>query len=220
MRNRSRKMSRLSAKRTNKNRKNSVRVGYQQLETRRVLAAAPFYPNELLVQYFPQDASARAVIRQNVAGEVLETVHTNPMIQKGMGALEVIRIGNGMTVEQAVAHVKSLPGVMYAEPNFVYEYFEVSNDTHYTNGNMWNLFSDDLVVPSDRRTFTSAFLIRALTSTIQIWSTIFSTIRLTQSTEATTTAMEKSTTSKVGIGRTTTTRPKTTWDMALTLQER
>ena len=157
MRKRSRKLSRHSAKRTNRNRKNSVRMDYQQLETRRVLAAAPYYPNELLVQYFPQDASARAAIRQNVAGEVLETVHTNPMIQKGMGALEVIRIGNGMTVEQAVAHVKSLPGVMYAEPNFIYEYFEVSNDTHYVNGNMWNLFSDDLPAAIGPGGTTNAF---------------------------------------------------------------
>ncbi|MEQ1904421.1 MAG: S8 family serine peptidase [Pirellulaceae bacterium] len=157
MRNRSRKMSRHSAKRTNKNRKNSVRVDYQQLETRRVLAAAPFYPNELLVQYFPQDASARATIRQNVAGEVLETVHTNPMIQKGMGALERIQIGNGMTVEQAVAQLKALPGVMYAEPNYVYEILNVSNDTHYTNGNMWNLFSDDLPTPIGPTGTTNAF---------------------------------------------------------------
>ncbi len=156
MRNRSRKVSRNATKRSNERRRKSCRMEYQLLETRRVLAAA-FYPNELLVQYLPQDISARAAIRQNIAGEVLETVLTNPMIQKGMGALERIQIGNGMTVDQAVALVKALPGVMYAEPNYVYEYFDVSNDTHYTNGNMWNLFSDDLPTAIGPSGTTNAF---------------------------------------------------------------
>lgn len=42
----------------------------------------------------------------------------------------------------AAAALRSLPGVVYAEPNYCYYHDAVSNDTYYTNGSLWGMYGD------------------------------------------------------------------------------
>jgi subtilisin family serine protease len=43
---------------------------------------------------------------------------------------------------EAIARLKQLPEVEYAEPNFIYRHFAGSNDPYYTNGSLWGMYGD------------------------------------------------------------------------------
>jgi subtilisin family serine protease len=119
---------------------------YEQLENRMMLAAT-YVPNELLVQFLPgEDVLARSLVRTQIAGELAQTIYTNPMIAEGMGVMERISISNGLTVESAIARIGSVPGVAFAEPNWINTQAAISDDTRYTNGSLWNMYSDDTPV--------------------------------------------------------------------------
>ncbi|MEY3176649.1 MAG: hypothetical protein RLZZ436_4563, partial [Planctomycetota bacterium] len=127
----------------------------EALEVRSLLSAAqpPIFgpdglaehlPGEILVQYKPQTAApglqqARAAIQ----GTLLETIHTNIMQRQGMGVLERIQVGGGKSVSQALNALKNNPFVAYAEPNYIYRTTAVSNDSSYTGGNLWGMYSSD-----------------------------------------------------------------------------
>ena len=99
---------------------------------------------EILVQYKPQVAAAGLQqARAAVQGDLLETIHTNVMQRQGTGVLERIRVGGGKTVSQALAALRNNPLVSYAEPNYIYRAAAVSNDTSYTNGSLWGMYSSD-----------------------------------------------------------------------------
>jgi subtilisin family serine protease len=48
----------------------------------------------------------------------------------------------GLTVGKAIEKLEKQAGVKYAEPNFLVQATEVSNDPHYTNGNLWGMYGD------------------------------------------------------------------------------
>jgi subtilisin family serine protease len=118
------------------------------LEVRSLLSAAgglaEHVPGEILVQYKPQTAAVGLQqARAAVNGSLLETIHTNVMQRQGMGVLERLQLGAGVTVPQAIAALKHNPLVAYAEPNYIYRAAAVSNDTSYTNGSLWGMYSGD-----------------------------------------------------------------------------
>jgi hypothetical protein len=41
---------------------------------------------------------------------------------------------------EAIELIKRCTGVEYAEPNWIYNHFAVSNDTYYTNGSLWGMY--------------------------------------------------------------------------------
>lgn len=114
----------------------------EALEDRAMLAT--FLPGEVLIQFDPSvDLASRANTRAEVAGNLIEQIHTNTMKASGQGILERVAIGRGVSVTDAIERLNSLPGVRYAEPNWVYTPSDVSNDTYYLNGNLWGMYSDD-----------------------------------------------------------------------------
>ena len=143
-------------KRDRGNRSRRLRKGllFEALEARRYLAAdlgssflltgKEYVPNELLVQY-----SAQAVVGQrNLAivgtgASVAETIHTKAMQASGMGVLERVTLGAGTDMEAAMQAIKKNPNVLYVEPNYIYRPSVVSNDTYYTNGSLWGMYSND-----------------------------------------------------------------------------
>lgn len=121
---------------------------WEQLEARQLLAAdivgRDFVPGEIVVQYTAQATPAQqAQIRAAVGGQAKEVIHTRLMQQSGMGRMERVSLGLGMNVNAALEAMKRRPGVLYAEPNYIYKPAAVSNDTYYTNGNLWGMYSDD-----------------------------------------------------------------------------
>ncbi len=115
---------------------------FEPLEDRAMLAT--FVPGELLIQFAPNaDVASRANARAQVSGHVLEQIQTNSMKTAGQGILERVVVGNGLSVDAAINRVRSMRGVAYAEPNWIYNTSEVSNDTQYLNSSLWGMYSSD-----------------------------------------------------------------------------
>ena len=47
-----------------------------------------------------------------------------------------------MSVAAAVRALSTDPAVEYAEPNWIYQHADASNDTYYTNGSLWGMYGD------------------------------------------------------------------------------
>jgi subtilisin family serine protease len=101
-------------------------------------------PGELLVEYVSQaDAGQQARVRSSIAGSLLETLNTPIRRLNGSGALERYRLSSASSMDDALARLRRDPSVRYAEPNYVYRKMDISNDTYYTNGSLWGMYSDD-----------------------------------------------------------------------------
>jgi thermitase len=121
-----------------------VGVEFEPLEDRRMLAAA-FLNNEVLVQFAPTaTAAAKAAARSAVGGRAIEAIQTAAMRSQGIGALERVSLGRGVTVDRAIAALANRPGVVFAEPNWRLSATSTSNDPYYTTSSrLWGMYGDD-----------------------------------------------------------------------------
>ena len=62
--------------------------------------------------------------------------------RQSSGALELITVGPGRSVEATIQALKADPAVEYAEPNWIYTTQATSNDPYYTNGSLWGMYGD------------------------------------------------------------------------------
>ena len=122
-------------------------VAPEILESRLLLTAKggpEIVPGELLVQYNSGvTAAGRNVARAGMGVQVAETIQTKTMQKAGFGVMERVRLGNGMTMDAAIAKLKSNSRVKFVEPNYVYKPAAVSDDTYYTNGSLWGMYGSD-----------------------------------------------------------------------------
>jgi subtilisin family serine protease len=98
--------------------------------------------NEILVKFregTPERARQAALGRVN--GTVKEKIHTHSMRQSGDNE-GITLVGTPMAAMDALARVKGLTGVEYAEPNWIYTVEAVSNDPYYMNGSLWGMYGD------------------------------------------------------------------------------
>lgn len=106
-----------------------------------VRAGGPEYvPGEVLVQFkegTSDDAVIAALSRANATAA--ERILTARMRAEGRRqGLRVARTGG--SVEAAIAALRGNPDVEFAEPNWIYQHSS-SNDTYYTNGSLWGMYS-------------------------------------------------------------------------------
>ena len=106
---------------------------------------AAWADGEILVQFAASaSASARAQARALVQGRAIEAIHTKAMGHNGVGALERVALGRGVSIEQAVQRLKNRPGIVSAEPNWKLSSTAVSNDPYYTTtSRLWGMYGDD-----------------------------------------------------------------------------
>lgn len=133
--------------------KSKVRLGLsmERLESRFLLAAdlldlagSQYIADEVLVQFAPGATPFQMEqVRAIVGGQTREVIHTVTMQEAGAGRLERVSIGNGLAVPTAIQKLQRNRAVVFAEPNYVYQTAAVSNDTYYTNGSLWGVYSDD-----------------------------------------------------------------------------
>jgi subtilisin family serine protease len=79
--------------------------------------------------------------------EIIESIETPLMRARGAGRVERLRVGSGVSVEEAVAALQSDPRVSVAEPNWIFQSTAVSNDPLYQSGGTWGMYSSDLPAP-------------------------------------------------------------------------
>ncbi len=152
-------MARLHSKRLRPrvNRRSGT-VDVERLEDRRMLAAA-FREGEILIQFAPTaTAAAQALARAAVGGRAIEAIQTAAMKSKGLGTLERVALGQGVTVDRAIAALANRPGVVFAEPDWKLSKTAVSNDPYYTTSSrLWGMYGDDMPTSSGMSGTTNQF---------------------------------------------------------------
>lgn len=99
-----------------------------------------YVPGEVLVQFKEgtSDAAVSAALTRANANAV-ERILTARM--RAAGRAQGIRVARtGGTVEAAIAALRADANVEFAEPNWIYQHSS-SNDTYYTNGSLWGMYS-------------------------------------------------------------------------------
>lgn len=114
---------------------------------RRVVFAADFVPGELLVQFAPGWESSAAPLHLSQGNEVVESIRTVAMKRESAPGLDRVRLSPQQDVFAAAEYYKQQPGVLFAEPNWIVTKAAISNDTSYSSGQLWGMYSNDSDTP-------------------------------------------------------------------------
>ena len=100
-------------------------------------------PNEVLIKFREGvDENGKTLVLGKFGGKHKEKILTSMMEKRGdkQGIAIVSMPG---TVDDAIARMKGLPEVEYAEPNYIYTHEAVSNDPYYTTSSrLWGMYGD------------------------------------------------------------------------------
>lgn len=105
--------------------------------------SGPTYaPGEVLVQFKADvtDQQLTGVFQQGRLGLIH---HLQTPAMKTHGRIGLTRTATVLSVPEAVRLLSQLPGVEFAEPNWVVTPASESNDPLYLDGSLWGMFSDD-----------------------------------------------------------------------------
>lgn len=101
-----------------------------------------YMPNELLVKFKRgMGAAAREQALAKAGAKVQEHILTRAMERFGDDE-GIYLVHTPLEVMSAVAQLRVLGEVEYAEPNYIYSYDATSGDTYYTNGSLWGMYGD------------------------------------------------------------------------------
>ena len=75
-------------------------------------------------------------------------IDTPEVARPDEGQLYVASLAADKSVEESIAALHQIPGVEFAEPNWIYTKAQaIANDPGYTNGLLWGMYSDDASGP-------------------------------------------------------------------------
>jgi thermitase len=97
---------------------------------------------EVLVQ-FKEDVTDQQVAGAFEHGRLGLIKHIQTPAMKAHGRIGITRTATGLSVPEAVRRLNQLPGVEFAEPDWVATQQFESNDPFYLDGSLWGMFSDD-----------------------------------------------------------------------------
>jgi thermitase len=97
---------------------------------------------EVLVQ-FKGDVTDQQVAGAFQQGRLGLIKHIQTPAMKAHGRIGITRTATVLSVPEAVRRLNQLPGVEFAEPDWVATQQFESNDPLYLNGYLWGMFSDD-----------------------------------------------------------------------------
>ena len=101
-----------------------------------------FVPNEVIVKFKSGiTEQAKMVAINTVSGSIKEKIVT-PSMLKSASPDGIMVLNVTESVPNAIKKLKLLGEVEYAEPNYIYTTQAVSNDTYFTNGNLWGMYGD------------------------------------------------------------------------------
>ena len=100
-----------------------------------------YVAGELLVQFAPgMSVAGRSAAVAAIGGQVSEILRGGPDAAEAV--LTRVTFAPGMDVQQAAAILAKLPGVSFAEPNYIQTVQLASNDPAYTSGQLWGMYGD------------------------------------------------------------------------------
>lgn len=113
-------------------------------------AELKFVPGEVLIKFKATSITGKPINKSNILSlinaSVVETISTNAMktsnTNKGIKDGELLLVTTKLGTMEAIQMLKNSADVEYAEPNWIYQHFEISNDLYYTNGSLWGMYGD------------------------------------------------------------------------------
>jgi subtilisin family serine protease len=103
---------------------------------------APSVPGELLVQFQPgANVADKGRALGRIHAEVIDQVAPENKREDGGGDLVLIRHQPEFSQAAARQEIESDPAIEFAEPNYIYTHQAVFNDTYYSNGSLWGMYS-------------------------------------------------------------------------------
>lgn len=101
-----------------------------------------YVKGELLIKFKKGiSKDARSVVLSRINGSVTRQILTKAMERFGDNE-GIYKIKIPIAVEDAIAKLKGLSEIVYAEPNYIYQHAAVSNDPYFTNGSLWGMYGD------------------------------------------------------------------------------
>lgn len=101
---------------------------------------------ELLVQ-FRSDVTDQQITGVFQRGRLGVIKHIQTRSMRDHGRIGITRVATGLSVPEAVRLLNRLPGVEFAEPDYVATQEFESNDPFYVDGSLWGMFGDDQPSP-------------------------------------------------------------------------
>lgn len=93
----------------------------------------PYVQGEVLVRFRPGiTATAQSAMHASVGATLERSI-------KGLPGLDLVHVKSGTSVVDAIAKYSAMPGIAYAEPNFLKETYATPNDPKYSSGELWGL---------------------------------------------------------------------------------
>lgn len=106
----------------------------------RLATGERYVPGEVLIQFTKGlSAVSRLPILNLISGTVTETILTKTMQDAGISE-GILRVKTTKEIAQVLSLLNGVPGVEFAEPNFIYTHQATSNDPLYTNGSLWGMY--------------------------------------------------------------------------------
>ncbi|MFT5253125.1 MAG: subtilisin family serine protease [Flavobacteriales bacterium] len=107
-----------------------------------------YVANQLLIKFKPTETGGKTTtnILSLIGATTVEVINTNSMIAtnaktNAIGG-KLLLVDSKLGTMEAIELLKNAQGVEYAEPNWVYNHFVVSNDTYFTNGSLWGMYGN------------------------------------------------------------------------------
>lgn len=108
-----------------------------------------FVPGEILIKFKDGDKSSsktKSSALSLINGNVVEIITTNAMktTSKSTNIGDLMLVTSKLGTMEAIAVLKDLPEIEYAEPNWIYQHFDfpTPDDPYYTNGSLWGMYGD------------------------------------------------------------------------------
>ena len=106
-----------------------------------------YVPNQILIKFKPgTDSGAKTStnVMSLIGGTTVEVISTSSMnsatAKTGTKDGKLLLVSTKLGTMEAIDLIKNLQEVEYAEPNWIYNHFAVSNDTYFTNGSLWGMY--------------------------------------------------------------------------------
>lgn len=98
-----------------------------------------YVPGEVLIK-FRSDVTDEQIATafRGASLRFLKQVQTTPM--RDAGQIGITHAATVVPVEQALAMLRQVAGVEYAEPNWIYTHQTEAADTYYVNGGLWGMY--------------------------------------------------------------------------------
>lgn len=108
-----------------------------------------FVPGQLLIKYKTSTQGSRLSqdVLNLIQANVVEEIRTGAMeianARKGTQTGDLLLVESKIGTMEAIEHLRNMPEIEYAEPNWIYQHMAVSNDPYFSSGQLWGMSANN-----------------------------------------------------------------------------